>query len=716
MEAAVFLPRSYQPELVLLSIAVAILAGYAALDLADRVYAAQRRYAWIWLAAGAVTLGSGIWSMHFIGMLALILPIHMNYAPLPTALSWLMAVAASAAALRLACRPRLDRAIWLAGSVVMAIGIVSMHYTGMYGMEIEPGIVYRPVWVVFSVLVALTGSAAALGLSFALREVRARLRTVKKSAAAAFMGAAIAGMHYAGMAAAQFPAASQGLAAGGVDKTWLALLISSLSVVLLAATLLASALDRRLETQTAELIASLQAANEQLRHSSYHDALTDLANRKLLDERLDREIGYVARRGGGFAVFYVDLDGFKLLNDNLGHRAGDEVLERVANAMRDTMRDNDTVARMGGDEFVVLAVGADGMADIDTLAHRLLMAIRQAGGTMPGLSASIGWARFPDHGASPQALITAADRAMYHAKHNGKNSYVGYRPEMARRAEDEFNLQRELGQALGAGDIVVYYQPKYRPADGTLSGAEALVRWHHAERGVIPPDRFIPLAERSGQIDELEGVVLDSVCAQIRRWRDAGLAVPQISVNLSAARVSDPRLPGLVRRHLDRYGIEPRSLMFEITESVAIKGMLEAINTLKRFARMGVDVALDDFGTGHSSLSYLEKLPIQQLKIDRSFVRELGASMPQQAAIVSSIVTLAHNLGLGVVAEGVETEEQLRYVTELGCDEMQGYLFSRAVPAEDFSRLLVGARYGERGVSRSPDAGRAAPAQAPEYG
>ncbi|MGN8159736.1 putative bifunctional diguanylate cyclase/phosphodiesterase [Salinisphaera sp. SWV1] len=579
-------------------------------------------------------------------------------------------------------------------------------------MEIKPGIVYDPVWVVLSVLVALTGSAAALGLSFALRQARQRLRTTKKSAAAVFLGVAIAGMHYSGMAAAQFPLASQSLVAGGVDKTWLALLIGSLSVVLLAATLLASALDRRLETQTADLIASLQTANEQLRHNSHHDALTNLANRRLLHERLDREIEYAGRRGGSFAVFYVDLDGFKLLNDHLGHRAGDEVLERVANAMRDTMHDNDTVARMGGDEFVVLAAGADGTADIDRLAHRLLTAIRQAGDTIPGLSASIGWSRFPDHGNKPEALITAADRAMYHAKHNGKNNCVGFRPEMAHLAEDEFQLQRALGEALEAGAIVVYYQPKYRPADGTLCGAEALVRWHHAERGVIMPDRFIPLAERSGQIDQLERIVLGSVCAQIRAWRDAGLVVPRISVNLSAARVGDPRLPGLVRRHLDRYDLEARSLMFEITESVAIKGMLEAIDTLKCFSRMGLDVALDDFGTGHSSLSYLEKLPIQQLKIDRSFIRELGASMPQQAAIVSSIVTLAHNLGLDVVAEGVETAEQLRYVIELGCDEMQGYLFSGAVPAADFARLLAGAR----DISQLPGAEPAAPERVPEYG
>ncbi|KEZ76099.1 putative bifunctional diguanylate cyclase/phosphodiesterase [Salinisphaera hydrothermalis] len=716
MHAARFLTQSYQPGLVLLSIAVAILAGYAALDLVNRVHAAQRRYAWIWIAAGAVTLGSGIWSMHFIGMLALILPIHMSYAVWPTALSWLMAVAASAVALRLACRTQLDRGPWFAGSAFMALGIVSMHYTGMYAMEITPGIVYDPVWVALSVLVALVGSAAALGLSFALRGLSRRFLRVRKCIAAVFMGIAIAGMHYSGMAAAEFPAATHALTTVGVEKSWLALLISSLSVVLLSATLLAAALDRRLETQTAELVASLQEANEQLRHSSYHDALTNLANRKLLGERISHEIQRASRRGSGFALFYLDLDGFKQLNDHLGHQAGDEALERVANAMRETVRDNDTIARMGGDEFVVLTAEVEAAADIDMLANRLLTAIREAGETAPGLSASIGWARFPDHGQTAQALVTAADRAMYWAKTHGKNSYVGYRAEMACQARDEFHLRRELGKALETEAITVYYQPKYRTSDGTLSGAEALVRWHHPQLGLITPDRFIPLAERSGQIDQLERVILDNVCRQIRDWRASGLTAPRISVNLSAARVSDPQLPDMVQRHLDRHGIEPQALLLEITESVSIKGMQETIGTLERFARMGIDVALDDFGTGHSSLSYLEQLPIQQLKIDRSFIRDLGPAMPQQAAIVSSIVTLAHNLGLDVVAEGVETEEQLHYVVELGCDEMQGYLFSRAVPADRFERLLGGMRYGERGLNRSPDAAPAMPARAPEFG
>jgi len=684
MEAASYLMKSYDPVLVTLSIGVATLAGYAALDLADRVHATQRAQAWTWLAAGAVVMGSGIWAMHFIGMLALMLPITMNYLVAPTALSWLMAVIGSAAALSLSYRASFERWAWAAASILMAAAIVSMHYTGMYAMQISPGIVYSPIWVAFSIVVSVLGSAAALGLSVVLRDPGQRLQIAKKIAASLLMGAAISGMHYSGMAAADFPGTSVSNVTGGVDTSWLAVLISSLSLLLLASTLLAAALDRRLESRTANLVASLRKANDQLRYSSFYDELTDLANRRMLDKRLALEIADAERAGRGFAVFYIDLDGFKLLNDNLGHHVGDTVLAEAAHAMRRVTRDVDTVARIGGDEFVIVA----NSRSIERLAGRLLAAIRQAASGAPGLSASIGWARYPDHGVTAETLIIAADRAMYSAKKNGKNGYAGYHPDMAESARDEFVLQSELASAIKSRQIVVYYQPKYTVSDQMLSGAEALVRWLHPEHGLIAPDRFIPAAERSGWIEALENCVLDTVCADIREWLDAGLAVPRISVNLSAARVGNPQVPGDVQQCLARYRLPAHQLMFEITESVAIQGMLEAVQTLKQFAQMGVDVALDDFGTGHSSLSYLEKLPIQQLKIDRSFISALDSSRSQQAAIVRSIVALAHNLGLGVVAEGVETEEQLRYIAELECDEMQGFLFSQAVPAEEFAAFM----------------------------
>ncbi|WP_423821736.1 EAL domain-containing protein [Salinisphaera sp. SPP-AMP-43] len=688
MEAAAYLTKTYDPRLVSLSIVVAMAAAYAALDLADRMYAARHRQVWVWLAAGAIVMGSGIWAMHFIGMLALHLPITMNYAIAPTIVSWLMAVLGAACALRLSCRLSLDRRTWLFGSVSMAVAIASMHYTGMYAMQISPGIVYDPFWVGLSGLVAIGGSAAALGWSFRLRGGQQRLQSTKKLGASGLMGLAIAGMHYVAMAAAAFPAASVGYAAGGVNTEWLALLISSLSLVLLAATLLAAALDRRLEHQTASLVHSLREANAQLRYSNNYDGLTDLANRKLFDEKLDLAIDGAGRGAAGFALFYIDLDGFKQLNDNLGHRAGDEVLKHAARGMREATRGHDTVARLGGDEFVILAADVADADNARQMAERVLAAVRQCTQTAPGLSASIGWALYPEHGRRAEELVAAADRAMYHAKNNGKNAAVGYRAEMAEEAEAEFVLQRELASALEQGQITVYYQPKFCAATRTLSGAEALARWHHPRHGMIAPARFIPVAERSGQIDALEAYVLDAVCAQVRHWLDFGYEVPRISVNLSAARISDRGLPKRVQACLNRHHLASRYLMFEITETVAIQGMLEAVYALKQFARMGVEVALDDFGTGHSSLSYLEQLPIHQLKIDRSFIRALSDSNAQPSAIVRSIVALAHSLGLAVVAEGVETESQLAYLVELKCDEVQGFLFSQAVPAEPFTAYL----------------------------
>lgn len=712
MEAAAYLTKTYDPILVGLSVVVAIAAAYAALDLADRMHAARQRQVGVWLAAGAIVMGSGIWAMHFIGMLALHLPVVMSYAIVPTIVSWLMAVLGAACALRSSCRPSLDSRAWLFGSVSMAAAIASMHYTGMYAMQISPGIVYDPLWIALSALVAIAGSAAALGLSFRLRGGQQRLQLTKKLGAAGLMGLAIAGMHYVAMAAAAFPVASVGRAGSGVNTEWLALLVGSLSLVLLAATLLAAALDRRLEQQTASLVDSLREANAQLRYSNNYDELTDLANRKLFDEKLDRAIAGAEHAATGFALFYIDLDGFKQLNDNLGHRAGDDVLKHVARGMREATRGHDTVARLGGDEFVILA--AD-VADADTarqMAERVLAAVRQCTQSAPGLSASIGWALYPEHGRRAEELVAAADRAMYCAKNNGKNAAVGYRPEMAEEAEAEFVLQRELAAALEQGHIAVYYQPKFCAAGRTLSGAEALVRWHHPLHGMIAPDRFIPAAERSGQIEALEAYVLNSVCAQIRHWLDAGCEVPRISVNLSAARISDRGLPKRVQACLNHHRLASHYLMFEITETVAIQGMLEAVYALKQFARMGVEVALDDFGTGHSSLSYLEKLPIHQLKIDRSFIRALSDTNAQTSAIVRSIVALAHSLGLAVVAEGVETEPQLDYLVELECDEVQGFLFSQAVPADRFMAYLD----GSASVNQTPDAGPAAPARARGFG
>jgi len=693
--AAEYMTSHYDYRLVALSIIVAIAASYTALDTVGRIRAAERWHAYSWLTAGALAMGTGIWSMHFIGMMAFILPTPMGYDVGVTALSWVMAVAASLMALHLASRVRMTWGTLLCGASLMAAAILGMHYTGMAAMQMMPVIVYDPVWVFLSIVVALMASAAGLWMAFELRDKRRLRSIVTKSGAATFKGLAIAGAHYTAMAGARFPIDSVCGAANGLNSNWLAVLVGASTILLLGIALIAAALDRRLENHTARLVESLSQANAQLHHSSRHDPLTNLANRYLLTERLEHAIEHWHQAAHQFAVVYIDLDGFKVLNDNLGHDVGDQLLVRVARALTQVVRHGDTVARVGGDEFVVLLNNVASEHTIAIVCQKILAAVHSVHIENTHLSVSVGSASCPEHGEEAAQLIAAADQAMYCAKAAGKNQYARFEAEMAVQMADAFTIQKELGPAIETGQIVVFYQPKYAALDRSLTGAEALVRWKHPDKGLIPPDRFIPIAERSGGIDALETCVLTTVCAQVRTWLDAGFEVPCIAVNLSASRIRDPFLPGRVQACLKEWRLDARYLMFEITETVAIQEMLRAVDTLKRFTAMGLSVALDDFGTGHSSLSYLQRLPVQQLKIDRAFISGLGRHDPNEIAIVRSIISLAHNLNLRVVAEGVETEEQLAYLNQFECDEVQGFLFSKAVPADEFSTLITASATAE---------------------
>jgi diguanylate cyclase (GGDEF)-like protein len=683
-----FMIGQYDYRLVALSVVVAMFASYTALDLAGRVAVARKR-AHVWLAGGAFAMGTGIWSMHFVAMLAFKLPIAMGYSFVITTASWLMAVFASAIALYLVSQPLLSLKRIFFGAICMAAGIGGMHYTGMYAMRMQPGIVYDPILVAASLVIAFGASAAALFIAFKLRNAVSLHGVVRKIGAAMVMGVAIAGMHYTGMAAAQFPLGSVCGAASDLDPAWLATLIGVSTLLLLGTTLIASVLDQRLENQTAQLVNSLSKANAELLHLSLHDPLTNLANRALLHDRIGQSLDRWRHDRAHFAVIYVDLDGFKAINDNLGHRVGDELLKTAARAMTETVRHSDIIARMGGDEFVVLVNDLDGPDAVARICAKLLETIARITEGGIQLSASIGSAIYPDDGEDASQLITAADHAMYAAKMAGKNGYQPYRPYMNAPASEEFAIQTELRAAIKNGELVVHYQPKYSAGERRLLGAEALVRWQHRTRGLIPPDRFIYVAERCGLIVDLECWVLESVCAQIRAWLDAGMDVPPISVNLSAVRIRDKHLPEHVQACLDRHGLPARYLVFEITESLAMDDVFQAIRTLARFNEMGVHFALDDFGTGYSSLSYLKQLPLQQLKIDRTFIADMEKGENSQAEIVRSIIGLAHALGLRVVAEGVETEAQMTYLNRFRCDEVQGYLLSRPVPANDFAALIA---------------------------
>ncbi len=685
---------SYAPALVLVSLLVAVLASFTALDMASRVTTApDRRLTWLWLLGGGCAMGLGIWSMHFIGMLAFRLPIPLGYEVPLTAVSLLAAMASSVFALWLVSRPTLPHARLALGALLMGCGIASMHYLGMGALRMQPGIDYHPGWVALSLLIALGASWSALYLAFRLRSTHRRLR--QRVAPAMLMGTAIVGMHYTGMAAARFPAGSVcGAAAGdGLQTHWLAALVLVLTTAILAVVLIVSWLDQRMKAQllrvrNERLSVSLNDAHAELTQAALHDPLTRLPNRRLLQQHIEAALADAEQRGGRFAVMFMDLDGFKQVNDAFGHPTGDALLVAVAERTRQLLRPADVLARLGGDEFV-LVVTIENDEDIAALANRLLQAVGSEP-LLPGLclqlTASIGIAICPDHAASERQLMGFADAAMYQAKEAGRNAYVLFAEWMNASAQQQFQLLADLRRAIGSDQLSLHYQPKTRVASHAVSGAEALIRWQHPEQGVVPPDRFICLAERSGVINEIGRWALDEACRQLRLWHDAGQESWTVSVNLSPIQFASPLLLDEVRQALHDHRIEPRRLILEITESTVMRDTEISLQLLQALAALGVGISIDDFGTGYSSLLYLKRLPATEIKIDHAFVRDLERSS-EDVVIVSAIVALGHALDMDIVAEGVETPGQRAYLERLGCDYLQGYLLGRPVQPERFLQL-----------------------------
>jgi diguanylate cyclase (GGDEF)-like protein len=680
---------SYNSLLVLFSLLVAILASYTALEMAGHVSSAQGRAAHWWLFGGACAMGTGIWSMHFIGMLAFSLPIPLGYDPAITVLSLLIAIASSAFALWFVARNELPWSRLVCGAVLMGAGVSAMHYTGMAAMRMAPGIQYVPFLFILSVVIAIVASGAALWIAHNLRRLSPRVRPLR-AGAAVVMGFAIVGMHYTGMMAAQFPLGSVCRAArDGGDSGWLALVIIIVTLAVLAIALIISVLDLRLESRTAILAISLAEANQELTYLALHDNLTKLPNRVLLEDRLDRAIQSANRENSRFALMFMDLDGFKTVNDAYGHHIGDLLLVEVAQRIGLNVRSQDTIARVGGDEFVLLA-GVAEPADAATLADKVLTAIQepfQVAGRLLRVSTSIGIAIYPGDGARQDDLLTNADAAMYHAKALGRNTYCFFEASMNANVHEQLQFVQDLRSALERHELILQYQPKFIAPNGPVIGVEALVRWLHPTRGLIAPDQFIPLAEKTGLIVPIGEWVLDEACRQISEWREAGRRDWTMAVNVSALQFGHASLIQTVREALKRHALEPGCLTLEVTESTAMRDADASLRILQQLRDMGVNISIDDFGTGYSSLLYLKRLPASELKIDRGFIRDLARDT-EDAAIVSAIVALGQTLNLKIVAEGVETAAQQEFLTRLGCDSLQGFLLGRPMSAEHLIEAL----------------------------
>jgi diguanylate cyclase len=964
---------TYDYRLVALSVLIAIFASYAALELAGRVTAARGRARLAWLIGGASAMGTGIWSMHYTGMLAYQLPIPVFYHIRTVLLSLLAAIFASCIALLVVSREELTTQRVIIGSLLMGAGITAMHYTGMAAMRLAAMHRYHHGLWTLSGALAVIVSLAALWITFHFREGKSE--RLLKIVSSIIMGLAIPVMHYTGMAAVHFvytgkpPDLTDALSISALANS--AVILSTL--VILGTVLLTSLVDRRFSAQARELamseqryqllfesnpqptfvfdlstqaflavnraavntygfrkdeflslaLPSLAAAQdsgrwmemadtgapfktqhrrkdgsifdvelslrrinwagcaaalmlaaditerkrteqlelerrnfletitqnhpleESLRHlvqllehqipdslclillakpgrlcqvaaSSFskeqvaafealrleeiaeafglgshardiifsrdllsgnrngsvrdwgqlldvkscwlvpvmdpadalvslilvffrgehearaqdrarlemardmasiavkhrqltdrlsyqaqHDALTGLPNRFLLEDRLQQAIAYANRHESQLAVLIIDLDGFKYINDTVGHQSGDQLLVEVARRLRSVTRRTDTLARIGGDEFCLVLSDLHKASDSFQVAHTCLDILRKPfliSEREYSISASIGVSCYPEHGTEPELLQQNADTAMYHAKFNGKNGVQVFTPEINAHLRERLELMADLRHALENGELHLVYQPQF-VSSGVLAGFEALLRWNHSRRGVIPPDKFIPIAEETGFIVPLGNWVLDQACRQLASWRRSGHANLRIAVNVSTLQFERQDWMETISDTLKRNGVPASCLELELTETVVMKNCERAAVRLTELRKLGVSSAIDDFGTGYSSLKYLQNLPIDTLKIDQSFIRDLDPStsgLSGNGAIVQAIVTLAQQLGLRVVAEGVETPEELEVLRQLGCDFVQGYLFSRPMSVEQCEHFLSSSSSGAK--------------------
>ncbi|EQB40170.1 hypothetical protein M947_03870 [Sulfurimonas hongkongensis] len=424
---------------------------------------------------------------------------------------------------------------------------------------------------------------------------------------------------------------------------------------------------------------------------AYYDSLTGLANRTLLQDRMQKALQFAKRQKTSLAIMFLDLDHFKLINDTLGHSVGDELLIHIAKILQIHLRESDTLSRLGGDEFIILLPSVNSHEDARIIAQKVqntLQGKHDIGKHQLYITSSIGMALYPQHGMSADELIRNADTAMYEAKNSGRNSYSIYSKTMGNFVDKQLNLEQDLTQAVkNKEQIEVYYQVKVNAKDEFISGAEALARWIHPTKGVIMPDDFIHIAESTGLMVELGNIVIEKSISKLQELNILGLSGLKIAINLSARQFQDPSLISFVATMIERYEVDPAQVEFEITETLSMVNINNTLRILNELKQTGVSIAIDDFGTGHSSLSYLKKFPINSLKIDRTFVFDIIDDADDKA-IVHAIISMAHSLGFTTVAEGVETKEHVDLLKEMGCDELQGYYFSKPIAEKELISFM----------------------------
>jgi diguanylate cyclase len=660
--------------ILLLSLGVSTLAAYVALDLARRVRVLWTRSGILWLLGAAWALSLGVWSCQIFGVAAEPVTFPLGYDGLGSLLAWGAAIVACAAGLgavsgRVATPMRVGF-----GAFALGTGIVGAHALALAPLALEPGITWRLLPLLAAIVGASGGCMMGLGAFFRGGD-RIRPATLPWQTTGAFViGATLVASQQLVIGAADLNEQVASANAGQFSSATLTVMATLGSISLLLVGLIFSILEARLRK-------SLRRAETELQRRSYRDGLTRLPNRLMFDGTLAQAVQHAEQTGERMALLFIDLDGFKPVNESLGHHVGDLMLREIATRLKRFSRPGDRIAHLGGDEFLVLICNNPSNDDARILAERLQASIGEPcnmNGREAAVSSSVGIAMYPEHGVLSD-LIAHAEAAMRAAKSNGGASYCFFETRMVSGAREQFDLLRDLRRALAEGQLQLLYQPKVHAPSGEITGAEALMRWHHPQRGLVGPSVFIPIAERFGLIGAIGNWLIDEACWQAGVWRDEGLRM-RVAINLSAYQLRHADLADRIDAALRRNRINPQLLTCEITESVAMEDASNAIRMVEKLGTMGVNISIDDFGTGYSSLAYLRKLHAGELKIDRSFVLDLETSADARA-VVDAVVKLAQALGLKVVAEGVETEAQHQILRSFGCHELQGYLFARPMSA-----------------------------------
>ena len=678
---------SWDPVLIAISYLVAFIASFVALDSAGKIPLSSRKAALFWRIAGGVTLGIGIWSMHFIGMLSMQMPMMMSYDLWLTLASLGVAVVASATVLNIAVAgKKLSPFRLIFATAILSAGVVSMHYIGMAALMQDGSIIWDRRLVGLSVVIAVVASGTALWLAFRLRDKRKGV-FIDRIIAAFVMAAAICAMHYTGMSAAQFQEMAHTLP-GGIGELGLSIWVSVTTLCLLGVMLIISLIDSH--RRTSRLTDNLHQLNRQLELQARFDALTGLANRHQMDLRMQDCLRSALLSKKPFAVIFLNVDHFKRVNDTWGHGVGDELLIAVAQRITARLTREMTLARLGGDAFILLVPECDDDR-LNALVTALLEDVRRplsvCGHTL-STTISAGVSLYPQDGETLHELKLKADAALHRVKEEGRNGWAIYRAEMSTAIPAKPGFLQELSQALERDQFELWYQPTWHAEDKTIHGFEALLRWRHPEQGVVLPNLFIPSLEQTGLIIPVGNWAIEAACRQLHFWTEQGFSQWTLSLNLSPIQFEQPDIFQIVSSMLEKYSLSPSRLILEVTESTALKNLDRSIELLNAFNHAGIVVSIDDFGTGYSNLLMLSVLPAKELKIDRSFVTSMLEN-EKSYKLVETIISIARTMEMNVVAEGIETEEQQAVLTRLGCDYLQGYLFSRPLPAEQVPWLLL---------------------------